>query len=314
MCRLTKTAAGVVAAMLVLGGAPAGADGTPKLTIDVTGLFMHREVPDSRPLLSTTLAAGTGALLNASQIDPGWQPGVAGRIHAAIHGRWGAEVGGMYLTPFEDRANPESADGFFVFDAAFPFFFAAPGTMNVHWESKLAGLEASGTVDLAPGIQAFGGVRYIQLDEALTYLITTDVSDVNFSFVSRNTLIGPQIGARFDLGILTGQAIAPFSFGAEVRAGYLYNQADVSGAISFLPTALGGDDVWSPVLQAGVSAGVDIARGVRLGLGYQVLWIGKIAQATDQQAGYALGSAVLPVETDDLLFHGAMATLTIRLN
>lgn len=300
-------------ATLSIQTSPAQANSQAESFLELGPVFMRREAPDAAPIFSSVGNPASGDIFNAADIDPGWEPGVMGRIGLGALGAWAVELGGFWIAPHKDSRSANFA-GNFVINSSPTTLFVGGVTETLDWRSEIAGGEFNTTHDVIPGLELLGGVRLIALNERLKAAELTAAE--SYMWKTRNLLIGPQIGARLDLNQMSGAEMGPFSLSLEGKAAILHNDTHTffEQQIGFpVNQARDNDSNLAVLLQGAIDAGVQVAEGVRLSLAYQVMWIDGVAQATEQVGQTQIFAPAIGTTTNDVLYHGGRVTLTVDL-
>ena len=172
-------------------------------------------------------------------------------------------------------------------------------------------MEGNVSWQLHPHLAVLAGVRYMSLDDDLGMNFNFGINTSNIGIESRNTLWGGQFGAQGQVPVLTPDLLV----GATVKAAYLHNSARNKSNLTqqFGPTFFAGDrdgqNTWA--FELGADIRYNIFSMVTVSAGYQGLWIGRIAQVTDQIDGFNLATGG-GVKARSVWFHGPRAAIVIR--
>jgi hypothetical protein len=156
------------------------------------------------------------------------------------------------------------------------------------------------------------GLRYMSVDDDLGMQFDTGLNFANVEAASRNTLWGGQLGAQGQVPVLTPDLLV----GATVKTAYLHNSAKIKlnliqqSGPSFSAGDRDGQDTWA--FELGMDLRYNIFSMVTVLAGYQGLWIGRIAQATDQITRFNLVTQGGDVRARSVWFHGPRAAIVIR--
>lgn len=274
--------------------------------VDVSAIFMTREAPSDQTIL-TRFGFQPTDLVNASSIEPGYEPGFKIRLHADVTKYIGVEASGTFLSTFSDSFSTPNG----LIQAVVPAIAFGATSIQTEWESEFSAQQVNVTYDVIDGVSAFAGVRRFAIDETLSMRFQ-NAPNVTIDQQVNNNLIGPQIGARINARPLIGDVLGPFDIGLELAGGVLFNSISASSTGSGGAFASQTDGTETGYFaQAGVSAGVALEENFILSLGYQALWISDVLQVTEQfGTTNVLGPGTTLARTDDLLYHGGQLKLT----
>jgi hypothetical protein len=307
----------ILAAVLVLSSLSLWASDPPKLTIDLSGLFVTRTAGASLPFVSTDPNEGAGDVFTTdSAALTAWKAGGDVRLGYAWS-KLGAEVRGFLLSKWTNSALYTSDGTSLIIetDPTTSYGIGAGDTMTANNESALKGFEANVTYDLTPTIRLYGGFRYLKVDESFDLLGASDGEPFEDDIWSTtNTMMGGQIGVNFEFLSLAEGATKGFT--AQGRAGVaLFSNSAHADFEAWMPQI--GADVHklSPAVEAGLQFGYCFTSMIEVHAGYGLLWVGQVAQANRQFSGTTSFNfedvTVTPVFSG-LIAHGAKAGLTIR--
>jgi hypothetical protein len=304
------------AADVVKSAAPAGqsADFLSKLHFygEWGPIVLHRQ--SNRPATLVREALTNATVLDAISLDVGWKTGLEAR-------------GGMKLGDFGTEFR------WFNVGRVFPGWSGDAHVVTpVNWEiptrPKLIGFPVANTsaglssaltnMEVNVSWQAhrylalLAGVRYISLDDDLGMQFDTGLSLADIGIVSRNTLWGGQLGAQGQVPVLTPDLLV----GATVKAAHLHNATKIKFNLiqqvgpSFFAGDRDGQTTWA--FELGMDLRYNIFSMVTVLAGYQGLWIGRIAAATDQINRFNLLTGGGDVRARSVWFHGPRAAIVIR--
>lgn len=292
--------------------------------LELAGIYWTRSKAQSAPLWSNGTTLGSGDVLNSSALKPGWAPGFDARLGLRTPGNWGVEVGGFILGHVKSP-NIDTARGLTVIVIeTTPLTAYGVDTAHVEhdYRSRIWGAEGNVTWQASPSIVLLAGIRYISLTEvysATGSFIATGWSFETDAWRTNNSLWGAQVGARFDFIRMFAAAASPWIVDGDVRVGLYRNMMDdqtqryepTTGVGSILSTGAASSTAWS--VQGGLNVGYRITDGMALTVGYQALWISKVALAPSQVnvTPAFFTSPKMGVRQEDILFHGARVALTI---
>jgi hypothetical protein len=308
---------GIIAVFLFAASLSMWAADTPKFTIDLSGLFVTRAAGAPAPFLSTAPGEGTGDVFTTDNTAlTAWKTGGDVRIGYAWS-KLGAEVRGFLLSKWTKSADYTS-DGTELIIETQPLTSYGVGvgdTMTANNESAMKGFEANVTYDLSPAIRLYGGFRYLKIDEGFDLLGASDGEPFEDDiWNTTNTMMGGQVGARFEfLRLAQGQAKG---FTGQGRVGMaVFSNSAHADFEAWMPQL--GTDVHklSPAVDAGLQFGYRLNSLIEVHAGYDLLWLGKVAQANRQFLGttsYNSEDVTLTPVFSSLIAHGAKAGVTIR--
>jgi hypothetical protein len=286
---------------------------------EVAGIYWTRSKPDSTPLWSTPGAPESGNLLNSSDFDSQWRPGVEGRFGVRLPNSWGFEFGAFWLG--QQTSSRQIGPG--VPDALVETVprtdynnIGATGAVANEYHSRIWGAEFNVTWQARPSVVVLAGPRYINLRE--NYTATGASAGVIFEvddWRTNNNLWGGQVGARFDFMRMFGAA-GPWIVDGDIRAGVYRN--DVNNLMTRDQVLFSGGGVstaWSA--QGGLNVGYQFNNGMALTVGYEFLWLNDVALAPNQvQVTPSFSGSpsvhVMGVNRDDVLYQGLKVAFVVR--
>jgi len=309
--------AGILALFLVITSLAMWAGDAPKFTIDLSGLFVTRAAGASAPFVSLAPNQGAGDVFTTdSTALTAWKTGGDVRIGFAWS-KLGAEVRGVLLSKWTKSA-VYTTDGTELIIETQPlttYGVGAGDTMTANNESAMKGFEANLTYDLSPAVRLYGGFRYLKVDEAFDLAGASGGEPYEDDiWNSTNTMMGGQIGARFDFMRLAQGATKGLTAQGRAGVALLSNSAHADFE-AWMPQT--GTDVrkLSPAVDAGVQFGYRFTTMFEVHAGYDLLWIGQVAQANRQFLGttsFNSPDAAVTPYFSSLIAHGAKAGVTVR--
>ena len=295
----------------------AAADET-KLTVDVSGLFWTRTAGPTLPLVSLNTAPGSGDVFTTKTVAlTTWKPG--GDVRLGIGwGQLGAEVRGFMLAKWTRSALFTGAGTSLVIetDPRTSYGLPAGATIAAANESRLKGIEANLTYDLIPAVCVYAGARYVLIDETFDLFGDFGAGDTEEDiWTVKNKMLGGQIGVRAD--ILRPAEGVQRGFTVQARGAFALFSDSASVDFEVVDTAVASAakrSHISPAVDAGLRFGYRLDRMIELYIGYDLLWLNAVAQATHQVAG-TTAFGLPPTSTlvfNSFVVHGARAGLTVR--
>jgi len=275
-------------------------------------IVLHRQSNRSATLVREALTNAT--VLDATSLDVGWKTGLEARGGMTL-GDFGAEfrwfnVGRVFrgwsedahvVTPvnWEIPTRPKLI--------GFPVAHTSAGL-----SSALTNMEGNVSWQAHRYVALLAGVRYLSVDDDLGMQFDTGLNFANVEVASRNTLWGGQLGAQGQVPVLTPDLLV----GATVKAAYLHNAAKIKFNLIqqagpfFSAGDHDGQNTWA--FELGMDLRYNIFSMVTVLAGYQGLWIGRIAAATDQINRFNLLTQGGDVRARSVWFHGPRAAIVIR--
>jgi len=302
---------------------PAEESNGPKFTFEAGPIVMTRH-QDNQAILSSEGNPGSGDLLKTSIIDDGWEVGGQARL-AVTFPCFYLDFGGFWIPSGSNTVHKFEPDSQNIIETSPPTGFWGPtdGNATFKYSSSIYNLEGNIGHSFAPWLSAYAGVRYIRLKEELNLFSPwpapyygNEVDD----WKSKNSMVGPQIGARANILKLIGiPESSPWSLNTNVGFAMLHNHA----SSDFLRTpdpsyGSASSNFWTPGVAAEADLGIRLMRHLRLAIGYQMLYLDRVALAPDQVAGTGnfngSGRAInTSVEKDSVLYHGGIAKFVVEL-
>jgi hypothetical protein len=301
----------------VKSAAPAegqSADFFPKLGVygEFGPIFLHRQSNRSATLVREALTHAT--VLDATSLDIGWKTGLEARGGMKL-GDFGAEfrwfnVGGVFRGWSEDAHVKTPVNWEIPTRPQLVGFPRAKTSASL--SSALTNMEGNLSWQAHRYLALLAGVRYMSLDDDLGMHFDTGLNLANLVAASRNTLWGGQLGAQGQVPVLTPDLLV----GATVKAAYLHNSAKNEFNLTqqfgdaFFASNRDGRNTWA--FELGMDVRYNIFSMVTVSAGYQGLWIGRIAQVTDQMNRFNVINHGGAVGARSLWFHGPRAAIVIR--
>ena len=269
--------------------------------------------------LATTNPPSRTELLSADDFSFGAQWGGRGRV-GLTRGRFGAEASGFAVSTFVDREGFDGRPDCCLFDTEPQSnFVLGPGRRaSLRWDSELQGADASLLVEPLPGLVVLGGVRWIGLRERLRLEVPVGASVTTWEV--HNRLIGPQLGWRLGILELLGFEGSRLELRNELKVAALFNR--LHGVFETREPgffAVGDDtlDELGAGVETSLRLAVEVVEGVRLHVGYQMLWLHDVGTAAGLGAGTGFINAGgrIPVDgvTDNVIYQGGSVGVTLSL-
>jgi hypothetical protein len=295
----------------------------PGFYLGVSALYMTRTGPAQAPILNQDISgamplppAPPGDILDARDFDFGWVWGVDARAGIVLPGNFGVEVGGFWLSPFRADVGDEIEFRIVELVTDPPTYIEAYAYEGFN-RTRVYGADANVVAHLNGGaLQVYAGVAYLAVDDYMYLRLYSDGRDTFLNWASDNTLIGPQVGARFIGGM------GPLSIEVGGRVGFLHNSINNLVVVDRpLDTDLTGEDadsVWTLMAAGNVTARFNVTEHFALTAGYQALWLNRVALAPHQVGATddinIVGPATIGLDTfvAPLLVHGFTAGMSLR--
>ena len=297
----------------------------PKFTFDTGPIIMTRH-QDNKAIFSSEGHAGSGDILKSSNVDDEWRMG--GQARAAVtFPCFYLDFGGFWIPSDSDTAHNLEPEGLNIIETrprtSFNNDTSIVGTFK--YSSSIYNLDGNIGHSFAPWFSVYAGVRYMSLKEKLNlfspFFVGLSESD---NWKTKNSLVGPQIGARANILKLIGVCeSSPWSLDTNVAFALLHNQAKSHYKSFYIPasgwSAFGSEssNFWTPGVAAEADLGYRFTRNLKLAVGYQMLYLDRVALATDAVAGTARsnpgGRINMSVEKDSVLYHGGIVRLVVEL-
>lgn len=295
----------------------------PGFYLGVSALYMTRTGPAQSPILNQDITgamplppAPPGDVLDARDFDFGWVWGVDARAGVVLPGNFGVEVGGFWLSPFRADVGDEIEFGILEL-VTDPSTYIEAYAYEGFNRTRFYGADANVVAHLHGGaLQLYAGAAYLVVDDYMYLRLYSDGRDSFLNWASDNTLIGPQVGARFIGGM------GPISIEVGGRVGFLHNSIDNLVVVDRpLDTDLTGEDadsVWTLMAAGNVTARFNVTEHFALTAGYQALWLNRVALAPHQVGATdsidIKGPATIGLDTfvAPFLVHGFTAGLSLR--
>lgn len=299
-----------------------------KFTLDLSGTFLTRIAGSTVPLVSSSYSSpGTGDIFTTDSVAlDAWKAGGDIRLGYAW-GKFGVEVRGFLLSKADQSAlytnGATSLNIAIEMNPADDYGLppAATLTATAQDDKPLMGFEANATYDLMPKVRLFGGFRYLRLDQTYTLLGQFSSIEDDFeldTFAVTNKMLGGQVGARIDIlspadGATQGftaqgyGAFALFSNSVNIDFVSVYGTAEPWAAAS------GEARKITPAVDAGFQVGYRLSSLIEFHVGYNLLWVNKVCEASRQLASLdSYPDTTADPQYKSLSVHGVKAGITVR--
>lgn len=274
----------------------------------VTGgaVFMSRSTPGSQQIIHPV--GSTATISNASDFNFDFSGGPEVTIDRKF-----ADGNSLELRYFGDldwtsSANYGAAGNVQI--GSIPNFGAIALTAND--ATRLNGAEINWLHPVNDRITFLAGARWLDVHDELQYHVSFPAFGALYDWNESNRLYGGQLGGKLALWKLDG----PLSIDAVFKAGVFANSADNN--FDLLPSTGGsfpGGETGTAASFVGeidVMATYAITNHISLQGGYQMLWIDRLALATDQAAAATLDHTQDGLTTTgDIFAYGATAGIEI---
>jgi hypothetical protein len=301
----------------VKSAAPAdgqSADVFPKVGVygELGPILLHRQ--SNRPATLIREALTNATVLNATSLDLGWKTGLEARGGMKL-GDFGAEfrwfnVGRVFRSWSED-AHVVTPVNWEIPTRPVLIGFPVANT-SAGLSSTLINMEGNVSWQAHRYFALLAGVRYMSVKDDLGMHFDTGLNLADVKAASRNNLWGGQLGAQGQVPVLTPDLLV----GATVKGAYLHNSAKNNFNLTqqvgdpFFASNRDGQNTWA--FELGMDVRYNIFSMVTVLAGYQGLWIGRVAQVTDQINRFNLLTAGGAVGARSVWFHGPRAAIVIR--
>jgi hypothetical protein len=292
----------------------------PKFTFDTGPIVMTRH-QGNKDIFSSPGRAGSGDLLKTSMVDDDWRVGGQARLSVSFPYFY-LDFGGFWIPSGSDSVHKFVPDGENTIETSPPTFFGGPtvGDATFKYSSSIYGLDGNIGHSFAPWLSAYAGVRYMRLKEKLDLFSPfgdSDFEDDNWK--TENTLVGPQIGAQGDiLKLFCIPESSPWSLDTNVAVGYLHNHTEskFSARENEVYTSA-SSNFWIPSIAAKADLGYRLTRNLKLVIGYQMLYLDRVALATNAVSGTDNfnidGRIGMSSKKDSVLYHGGIVRFVVEL-
>ena len=187
-----------------------------------------------------------------------------------------------------------------------PIGFTSNGLLFTQYSSDLNSFELNFRLPMSPNFTGIGGLRYINLHEAVHLTETSPTQVLGWKTTTSNNLFGLQAG-----GDLAFARIGRFQMNAVAKGGIFVNSIEQDGTIVGFPSPgnLIVDDGTAKAAFLGELKLMGTYRftdRVAVSAGYQAIWLSNIALAQNQFQAINLASGSGIDSSANPLFHGAV--------
>jgi len=291
-----------------------------KFTFDVGPIVMTRH-QDNKALMSSPGHQGSGDIFKSSMVDDEWRMGGQARLEVAFPCFY-LDFGGFWIPSGSDSVDRVVPSGTSTVETSPPTDFSGPtdGDSTFKYSSSIYNLDGNIGHSFAPWFSAYAGVRYMRLKEKLGMFFPFDSGDQVVDWKTKNSLVGPQIGARADILKLMGVSeSSPWSLDTNVAFALLHNHAssDCELVIGGVTSDSKSSNFWTPGVAAEADLGYRLTRNLKLAIGYQMLYLDRVGLATGQveKTGTlnSLSVTTNSVGKDSVLYHGGLVRFVVEL-
>jgi hypothetical protein len=322
-----------VVSFLFLGSAfaadpvqPAEPESCVQFTFDTGPIIMTRHQSD-KAIFSSEGHAGSGDILKSSNVDDEWRMG--GQARAAVtFPCFYVDFGGFWIPSDSDTAHNLEPEGDNIIETSPRTSFGNSTSIigTFKYSSSIYNLAGNIGHSFTPWFSAYAGVRYMRLKEELNLFSPFGGGESETdNWKTKNSLVGPQIGARADILKVMGVCeSSPWSLDTNVAFALLHNHGTshyksfYTPAIpSWAPFGSASSNFWTPGVAAEADLGYRLTRNLKLAVGYQMLYLDRVALATDAVTGTASFNpgvrTNMSVEKDSVLYHGGIVRFVVDL-
>jgi len=275
-------------------------------------IVLRRQSNGSATLIREAITNAT--VLKATSRDLGWKTGLEARGGVTL-GDYGAEFRwinvGRVFRGWSDDAHVITPVNWEI--PTRPILIGFPvANVSAGFSSTLTNMEGNLTWQAHRYHALLAGVRYMSVKDDLGMHFDTGLNLADVKAASRNNLWGGQLGAQGRVPVLTPDLLV----GATVKGAYLHNSAKNNFNLTqqvgsaFYASNRDGRNTWA--FELGADIRYNIFSLVAVSAGYQGLWIGRVAQVTDQINRFNLLSGGGAVGARSVWFHGPRVAIVIR--
>jgi hypothetical protein len=278
----------------------------PLWTIHAGAAILHRSSP--APLVIVQPLAGPGQVAGGQDYDFGWTGGPDVSIIRRLATGNSIEMRYFGALNWSDTAAYGAVGNVRI--GSFSNFGATD--LNGTYTSRLNSFEINSLRPAYDRITWLVGFRAIELHDVLNLNIRFPAFNADYTWNTDNHLYGGQVGTYLGLWNLDG----PLTINAGLKAGIYGNASNndfglrpstgglFAGGASQKQVAFVGD--------VNIVASYQITSRIALRSGYQLLWIDRVALASDNAAlATAAVNNSLITNKGNVFYHGALAGLTI---
>ena len=289
---------------------------------EAAALYMTRADRDSNA--NALVKQGPNNIFTNGDVDLDWELGAEARF-GARDGMWGVEVGGFFLGKQTNSATFVGNGALLQIQTTPITAYGLPAgdTLTATNTARIRGINANLTFTPNSTVTLFIGPRFIRLNESFDLFgnFTSVGTNQRDAWHTKNNMFGGQIGVRTNIFDLLGVSLGGLTLDGDLAVSLLRNKitskfrSSVTGVQSANAASATATDV-SLGFDLGVDLGYEIAQGVKVFAGYNLMYLRDVAKAADQMrsTGSYAGLAVPPtlgIRTDDILYHGFRAGIKI---
>jgi len=308
----------LIVLVLALSLPLAAVDGT-KFTLDLSGHFLTRATGSAVPLVSLYGNEGTGNVFTTDDVALNtWKFGGDLRL-GYTWSKFGVEVRGFMLAKWKKSKEYTSPEGSELVIETNPLTYYGMGTGNTLTasnESTLKGFEANLTYDLTPKVRLYGGARYLQVKEMFDLFGYFSEADNEDDFwTTTNKMLGGQIGARVEFLSPADEATRGFTVQGHGAIALFSNDAHADfTVVDYYSDIIADGHKLTPAVDAGVQVGYRLDRMIAFYVGYDLLWVDFVSQASRQVAGTTSynSTPTIALVYKSLAVHGAKVGVTVH--
>jgi hypothetical protein len=275
--------------------------------VTADALFLQRRDPAGAVLIAD--AIDDTVILDAGDFDFGGQAGLDFSVARQLGDRWGLEVRYFGVDHWEAFAAASTTPGSLLMANSLPPRNPEAGTgVEAQHSSELHNVEINGHYRLGRSWTLLAGFRYAELDEQFAVGSIGAANPFRYETAARNRLAGFQMGTAVTLWDCGG----PLRVAGVGKAGVFGNRAaqrSVWDEAAVLPAVSDRTIETTFLGELGLVASYRLSNHLSLRGGYRLLWIDRVALATDQMAASNFISYQGIDPTGDAFYHGAFVGL-----
>lgn len=273
-------------------------------------IFLHRSAPAAFPLV-TTATIGTPTLIDAADFTFGYQSGFDLSAIRQLNDCCGVDVRYFQVDSWNETIGPVTTTSSLVRfqNSSNSSVFNIPHPVSATYDSLLRSAEFNVRRQAGDWLTLLVGFRYINLEESLGANQGTFFSH---RVETQNNLYGGQVGAE---GLLWSNGCLKFD--AWSKAGLYGNDAHASYSFRFPAIPIANIDANTQQThvafagEVGLAGTLQLTDHISLRGGYQLLWLDRLALATEQFGVSSIPSKMGIDTTGNVFYHGAIASLEI---
>jgi len=285
----------------------------PNFTASANLMYLTREGNDNHTLVTDSWSGGN-ELLNSSDLDLGWEPGLDASLAYRI-GAFKAEVRYFGLHDWsESHDSGTSPTGAVIWYETQFGNTNFPNDVSADYESKIHSIELNLHWYPIDRLSLLFGCRYFKLDEVFSIYgdVGPGLNLATWENETDNEMLGAQLGVQGDFINICDC----FKISGWAKGGYLKNNysVDIKFNEQVSPTSFSadnGDDKGTFFSEVGINLSYTIFNHVALTASYQFLYIDKVALAHNVITNSDLMNGSASKMTDSVYYHGATAGITI---